>query len=429
MRIVYIAAGAAGMYCGACNRDVALVRGLIARGHHAQIIPLYTPLRIDGSGELETSPVFFGGINVFLQQVLPVARRAPAFLDRWLDNPSLLNWVSRFAIKTRAQELGPMTVSVLAGNRGRQHKELRKLMAYLEQGPRPDVVNITNSLLSAIAPALKERFGVPVLCTLQGEDGFVDAMPEPYMSLSRRLMQRNAEAIDLFISPGEAYAREMAEYLAVPEERVRVICTGIDARPFASSGRTRNPFTIGYLSAIAPIKGLDILIDALAMLVRKQQRDVALRVAGRVLNEDYWRKIKAKVSALALGERVHYIGEIDFREKVAFFQQCSIFSLPSRAREARGVAVMEAMASGSPVVVPDTGVFPELIARTGGGVTFPSEDTAALADAIARLIDEPVMADEIGRSGAEAITKLYSVDQMAEQTLKEYADLIARAKS
>lgn len=177
MRIVHIAAGAGSMYCGACARDINLIRGLLAAGHDVQVIPLYTPLRVEGDDKLPVSRIFYSGINVYLQQALAFFRITPAVLDRLFEGTALLRLVSKFAIETRAGELGPMTLSVLAGQDGFQRKELGKLLDYLAGEVRPDIVTLTNSLLSGIAPEVKRRLHVPVVCQLQGEDSFVAAMP------------------------------------------------------------------------------------------------------------------------------------------------------------------------------------------------------------------------------------------------------------
>ena len=209
MRIIHLAAGAGSMYCGACARDIALVRGLIKRGHDVQIIPLYTPLKIEGDEPANITPVYLGGINAYLQQKSALFRHLPAFLDRALDNPTLLRWVSRFAISTEAAKLGAMTVSVLAGRDGRQCKEVQRLVEYLKTQPAHDVFVITNALLSGLAPELKRQFAIPVLCGLQGEDSFVQSMPEPHRSRAQELMQANARSVDLLIAPGDDYARRM----------------------------------------------------------------------------------------------------------------------------------------------------------------------------------------------------------------------------
>lgn len=79
MRIIYIAAGAVGSYCGACTRDVALIQRLIMAGHNAVMIPLYTPLRTDGP-DPSIDHVFYGGINTYLQQQFALFRKTPRLI-------------------------------------------------------------------------------------------------------------------------------------------------------------------------------------------------------------------------------------------------------------------------------------------------------------------------------------------------------------
>src|SRR5947209_12798212 len=144
MKIAYITAGAAGMYCGSCMHDNTLVAALHALGHDATLLPTYTPIRTD---EVDVSEhrVFFGGINVYLQQKSGLFRHTPWFLDRLLDWPRLLRWVSRFAVKTQPERLGDLTISMLRGEHGYQRKELAKLVRWLKHEVKPEVVNLTNA--------------------------------------------------------------------------------------------------------------------------------------------------------------------------------------------------------------------------------------------------------------------------------------------
>src|SRR5262245_25015335 len=137
MRIAYITAGAGGMYCGSCLHDNTLAAALIALGHDTLLIPTYTPLRTDEPNVSQTR-VFLGGINVFLQQKSSLFRHTPWFLDRLLDAPRLLRWVSRFASTTRAEDLGDLTLSVLRGDHGKQRKEIDKLVRWLQDEVRPE---------------------------------------------------------------------------------------------------------------------------------------------------------------------------------------------------------------------------------------------------------------------------------------------------
>src|SRR5450759_2967601 len=131
MRILYIAAGAGDMFCGLCARDGILVNQLLAIGEDVQFVPLYMPVRTDGYEFSQSDPIFYGGINVFLQQNSAFWRMLPPAFDRILDNRRLLKWVSRFAISTDSKDLGPMTVSMLSGKLGKQRKELERLLAYI----------------------------------------------------------------------------------------------------------------------------------------------------------------------------------------------------------------------------------------------------------------------------------------------------------
>src|ERR1035438_4124448 len=130
MRITYITAGAAGMYCGSCMRDNTLTAALARLGHDALLVPTYTPIRTD-EDDVSQKRVFFGGINVFLQQKMSLFRWTPRWFDRFLDAKWLLRWVSRFAAGTQASQLGDLTISMLQGEMGNQAKEIDKLVDWL----------------------------------------------------------------------------------------------------------------------------------------------------------------------------------------------------------------------------------------------------------------------------------------------------------
>ncbi len=426
MRITYIAAGAAGSYCGACTRDVALVRGLMARGHEVTMIPLYTPLHTDGP-DPSIGRVFYGGINTYLQQRSALFRKTPAFLDRLLDRPWLLKCVSRFGIETQPEKLGDMTVSVLRGMEGCQRKEVEKLMRFLERQPRPDVVNLSNSLLSAVAPEIKRRLGVPVVCTLQGEDAFVLRLPQPHRQEAIDMLRRHAKSLDMLFSPGERYADEMSEFLAVPRERVRIIRPGIECEQYAGPRqRTQEPFRIGFLSRLSPAKGFDILVEAFILLERERPDRAVLSAAGEVRgpNAKFLARLRSRLASEGLADRFEYVGEPDFKEKVRFLKNLSVFCVPTRYPEQDGIAYLEAMAAGVPVVAPEIGQLPEVVEVTGGGLLVPPENPQAIAEAIARLRDSPDDAQRMGSAAAEVVARDFSADGMTDDILAAYEELL-----
>ncbi len=429
MRIAYIAAGAAGTYCGACARDTSVARGLEARGHELQFVTLYTPLKADRmpSGNC---PVYYGGINVYLQQKLPFLRHTPGFLDRMFDARWLLDWVERFAIDTKPEDLGEMTVSVLRGRDGRQKKELARLIRHLRRGPKPDVVNITNSLLSAIAPEVKEALGVPIVTNLQGEDVFVERLGSPWADESRDLIRRHATAVDAFVAPSESYADAMASWLAVPRAKIRVIRPGVDVTLYRpAQARPREPFVVGYLSRITPPKGIDVLTDAFRRM-ESAKPGSRLEIAGEAVGSDLalWEGEERKLREAGLSERFRYAGAPDLDGKIEFLRHLSVFSVPSRYPERQAVASLEAMATGLPVVLSDHPVEREIVSLTGGGVLVAPGDAQALADALTRLRDNPAEREEMGRHAAAGIARHFSEESMVAATLALY-DEIARGRA
>jgi len=424
MRIFHLAAGAADLYCGACQRDAALLQSLANLGHAVEAVALYTPLRADEDLIPPSCPIFYGGVNVYLQQMLPVFRWLPAWLDRFLASPALLRLLSSFAIETRPQRLGALTVSILAGREGRQAKELRRLISYLANRPRPDVISLSNSLLSGIAPALKEEFAVPIICSVQGEDLFVEALGEPFRSQARRLLRRHAKQIDLFIAPSRFHADHMVELLAVPPRKMAVVQSGVAIEKFRRSRPPpEHPLRVGYLAAITPAKGLDTLVNAMAPLAETNPDSVRLHIAGKVLNRGYWRRICRQLRQTRLGSLTHYAGELSSAAKVAFLQNLSAFVAPSRIPEPRALAALEALAAGVPIVAPRLGVFPEIIKMTNGGMLYSADDAADLRRVLQNLLGSGELLRQMAATAAEAISRHFSLSRMAE----EFADLCARS--
>ncbi|MGH7601291.1 MAG: glycosyltransferase family 4 protein, partial [bacterium] len=173
MKIAYIAAGAANMYCGSCIHDNTLAAALIKKDHEVALIPTYTPLRTD-EVNVTLDQVFYGGINVYLEQKFSLFRHTPWLLDKLFNGRALLNLASRFSASTNAKDLGALTVSVLQGEEGRQKKELAKLIQWLQESYRPEIVQLTNSMFLGMAKEIKKALGTPVLCAVQGEDIFLN---------------------------------------------------------------------------------------------------------------------------------------------------------------------------------------------------------------------------------------------------------------
>jgi len=161
MRIVHLVAGAGGMYCGSCLSSNTLVAALREAGQDALLVPLYTPLRLD-ENDVSLDQVFFGGINLYLRQQLPLFQHAPRAFTRLLDSPRLLRWLGKRGWSTRPEGLGPLVVSMLRGEEGRQGKEIQRLVRWLRDEIRPQLVHLSNAMLVGMARMIRQELGVPV---------------------------------------------------------------------------------------------------------------------------------------------------------------------------------------------------------------------------------------------------------------------------
>jgi glycosyltransferase involved in cell wall biosynthesis len=337
MAIVYITAGAAGMYCGSCMRDNTLVAALVRQGHDALLVPTYTPIRTD-EDDVSQSRVFFGGINVYLQQKLGLFRWTPWFFDRLLDGRGLLNWVSRFAVKTQAQELADLTISMLKGTHGHQRKEVAKLVRWLARDIKPRIINLTNALLSGMVAELKRQLGVPVLCSLQGDDIFLESLPEPHRRQAIELIGKNCRQVDGFIATSGYYADFMAGYLGIPRERIHVVYPGLNLHGHGHPRPEPNgrPFTIGYFARICPEKGLHLLVEAFRILRQTPGLPPAkLRISGWLgdNNKAYFADLQKKLESWGLHGDVEHVEAPDHAAKVRFLHSIDVLSVPTTYRE------------------------------------------------------------------------------------------------
>lgn len=427
MRIAYITAGAGGMFCGSCLHDNTLAAALIRQGHDALLIPTYTPLRTD-EPDVSYRRVFLGGINLFLQEKLRLFRHTPGFIDRLFDARPLLRWAARLAGKTEAADLGDLTLSLLEGEHGHQRKEVDKLVSWLAEEIRPEVVHLTAALLSGLVHEMKDRLRVPVLCSLQGDDIFLESLPESHRSRCLALVRLHCREIDGFVATSAYYADFMADYLAIPRPRIQVVHPGLNlAGHGAARSEQQRPFTIGYFARICPEKGLHNLTEAFHLLKQTPGAEQCrLHVSGWLggNHHAYFEELRNKINARGLEEHFLHVEAPDHESKVRFFHGIDVLSVPTTYREPKGLYVLEALANGVPVVQPRHGSFPELIEATGGGLLVAPDDPHDLARALRQLLDNPAHRRELGSKGKEAVHGRFHAERMAAETAAIYAQYV-----
>ena len=414
MNIVQITPGAGGMYCGNCFRDNALVEALRKLGHETLMVPLYLPMTLDDADQSAGTPIFFGGINVYLDQQSPAFRKAPRWLRNVFSHPKLLKWASGRAAKTRASDLGELTVSMLRGEEGHQVAELDTLISWLKEQSRPEVVCLSNALLIGLARRIKHELGCTVVCNLQGEDAFLDGLSEPHGTAAWQVLTQRCDDVDLFIAPSRYFGDLMGRRLKLDGQRVRVLYNGIKLDGFSPAAAPPKPPVLGFFARMCREKGLDTLVDAFLILkTRERTQDLRLHVGGSLgpADEPFVARLQQKLAAHK--ESFQFFPNVSLAEKQEFYRLLSVLSVPALYGEAFGLYVIEALASGVPVVQPSVAAFPELIEKTGGGLLCDPDNPGALADAIEILVVDTIRARAMGGAGREAVLQDFTADAMA----------------
>jgi glycosyltransferase involved in cell wall biosynthesis len=177
------------------------------------------------------------------------------------------------------------------------------------------------------------------------------------------------------------------------------------------------PLTIGALARLVPLKGLSCLIEAVHLMRRP---DVRVEIAGAGPQEA---DLRAASGHFGLAEQVHFLGWVDPCEAL---RRWHIFAIPS-LEEGFGLAALEAMAAGLPVVATDAGGLPELVAHGETGWLVPPGNPAALASRLTQLLDNPTLRTRMGGAGRARAQEHFSPKRMAEQITTIYGSLLQEA--
>ena len=427
MNIVQITPGAGGMFCGGCFRDNALVAELRRQGHHTLMVPLYLPLTLDEADQTAGTPTFFSGINVYLEQRWAWFRRAPKWLHSLFASPFLLKLAGKHAGKTKAADVGDIAISMILGEEGNQARELEELVSWLKANERPDVVCLSNALLAGFARRLKQELKCPVVCVLQGEDTYLDSMPDSHRDRAWAALRDRARDCDLFIAPSRFFGDLMAERLGLLPDRVKTVHNGINLEGYGDIASARQGFhqppVLGYFARMCPDKGLDGAVGAFIELKKRDAtKTLKFHVGGGCGpgDEPFVFQQKSRLAQAGVLDDVVWFPNVSREDKLRFFAGCDVFCTPALYGEAFGLYVIEAMAAGLPVVQPRHAGFPEIVEKANGGLLTPPGNVPALADAIGELLADPGRAKRLGETGHRSVFEHFHIARMARETVEVY---------
>ena len=291
--------------------------------------------------------------------------------------------ISAFAsrsLSTDPKLLGDLTISMLEGDRGVLRKEFDKLLEWLADEPVPDVDQPAE--LAADRPGRPAARGAEAADLLHaaGRGLFLDGLIEPYRSQAIELIRRQVADVDRFIAVSDYYVPVMAGLLAIPRERIAVVPLGINLtgyeRARAASGR-RVPRRL--LRAHRAGEGTARARRGVRAASARDagSADVRLEAAGYLAarTQPYLDEVDARTRAGGPRRRVHLSRRGRSRRQAGVPRSRSTCCRCRRTYdEPKGVFLLEAMASGVPVVQPRRGAFTEIVEKTGGGLLVAPDD-------------------------------------------------------
>jgi glycosyltransferase involved in cell wall biosynthesis len=323
---------------------------------------------------------------------------------------------------TSARQLGQTTVSMLQGPAGRQAKELQRLLGWLRTVQKGfDLVCLSNALLVGLAEPIR-RLGLPVVCLLQDEDGFLDALPRPYSDKAWELIRSAAGYVRCFVAVSHYYAGLMRGDLAIYSSKVCVIPIGVNHKDYVPAQGPSDTPVIGYLSRLSWFGGLDLLVETFLCLRRVPGLGLLqLRLCGGQERGDkaFVRRMIRRCRAAGLGDAVSFWPWQELRQRQAFFDGLTVLAVPETRPVAAARYALEALACGVPVVGPDHGVLPELQSHTGGLVLYKDHTVQSLGAALEYVLRDRQGAFELGKSGREGLLRHYTMDL----TVSRFVDL------
>ncbi|MBR9997921.1 MAG: glycosyltransferase family 4 protein [Cyclobacteriaceae bacterium] len=427
MEIVHIVPGSGGsFYCGNCLRDSTYIQSMKKAGLGVTKIPMYLPIFSD-EHDLGEVPVFYGAISLYLKHTFPLLRKAPGWVDRILNSGPALKMAASMAGSTNPKGLEDMSISMLLGEQGEQKKELDHLVTWIAENCNPDVIHLSNALLMGLARRIREKLDVLVVCSLQDEDTWVNAMDENYRIKTWKLMRERARDIDAFVAVSDFYAARMKDQLDIPDERLITQHISLNPGDYHYINSRSKERVVGFISRMSRDNGLEILVDAFILLKKEDDmKDTRLMITGgnTGVDEKYIRKIKDKIKTAGLKDEVIFHEDFEGTGRHDFFSKVSLLSVPVLEGEAFGLYLIEAMASGIPVVQPALGAFPEIVEKSEGGVVYSPNVPERLAFTLSGLLRDPQRLEILSRQGRNGVEKHFNILTQANRMIKIYKDLL-----
>lgn len=258
----------------------------------------------------------------------------------------------------------------------------------------------------------------PFVLSVWGSDVFL--FPKKN-NLFRAILKYNLKKADLVLSTSEVMARETSKYT---NKDIKITPFGVNTEVFYKTqdkSIESNDITIGTIKKLDYIYGVDLLIKAFAIVIKRNSNLKMNLVIAGIGNEIDNLKVLAKTEGVS--SSTDFLGKIDQEKVVECLNDFDIYVALSRS-ESFGVAIIEAMACGTPVVVSDVGGLPEVVQNNVSGMVVKSESIDAAVEAIQELIDNKSLREKYSKNGRIRVKEKYDWEKNVDLMLENYSDLL-----
>lgn len=287
----------------------------------------------------------------------------------------------------------------------------------------PVSVNRNAFIKDAVLLALARSFSVPTVLYAHGNN-----LPDFHAHSSprmRRLIERTASRAAGAIVLGESLRFNFENWL--PPEKIFVAPIGIESLPIAPQPQRRaDTVTVLYLSNLIREKGVFVLLEAAALVVR-QRDDVRFVFAGNWFRPEDEAAANAFVATHQLNSHVVFVGPVTGETKRQTLASADILAFPTfYYYETMGLVLLEAMWAGLPVVTTRRASIPEIVRDGEHGLLVNEQDAADLAEKILRLAGDPALRAKIGAAGRQRFDSYYTHEHYGRRMIGVFEELSRR---
>ncbi|KAA6309909.1 D-inositol 3-phosphate glycosyltransferase [termite gut metagenome] len=279
-----------------------------------------------------------------------------------------------------------MTLSMINGNDEVFNRQVHTLIEWIKEHERPDIIYLSTSLLIGIAKAIKREVNIPLICSLQDEEIWIDCLNKKDAEAAWNGIGENTGYVDHFTTTSEFYKQNIERKFPQIKDKIGVVYPGVDTDKYVSGNYPQDP-VIGFFYRMNEQNGLGILAEAFVKLKKRGRFDsVRLRIGGGYTSTDkkFLKKVRKILSPY--NDKVDWCNTYSLSEHTQFYKEITAICVPVTFDEGVGLYLCEAFAAGCPAIEPATGSFPEIVGDAG--ILYTPNSSDALADAIEQLLTD-----------------------------------------